>query len=246
MPVARRTIKGAKYWVIDRRFRGATGEERFRRVSRVQTRPGAEAEERRVIDYWQEHGTIKPLLKAEVKPAPSQETTLKTWDDAVTHFRSITLPKKKPSTRKGYEALLNGPGIKRWAGVTLNEITTEAINRWDTDLIKTGMADSTRRNQHIILRAVLKAVGPKGARWLVPLPEYPTLPKVGDAGVPISRRSRQRRLGHRVSRPQASRAASSLLGHRPGYRGKVPSPSTGRAKASRARRHPFPRRQGTE
>jgi integrase len=65
----------------------------------------------------------------------------------------------------------------------LDEITTEAINSWDTDLIKTGMADSTRRNQHIILRAVLKAVGPKGARWLVPLPEYPTLPKVGEAAL---------------------------------------------------------------
>jgi integrase len=66
--------------------------------------------------------------------------------------------------------------------VALSEITPEAINCWDTDLIKTGMADSTRRNQQIILRAVLKSVGPKGAKWLV-LPEYPTLPKVGEAAL---------------------------------------------------------------
>jgi len=182
VPVARREIKGAKYWVIDRRFRSATGEERFRRVSQVQTKPGAEAEERRVIDYWNEHGTIKPLLKVEPEPAPEAQLK-KTWNDAVSHFREVTLPKKKPSTRKGYEALLSGPGIRRWAAVPLDEITTEAINVWDTDLIKTGMSDSTRRNQHIILRAVLKSVGPKGTKWLVPLPEYPTLPKVGEAAL---------------------------------------------------------------
>jgi integrase len=182
VPVARRTIKGAKYWVIDRRFRGPTGEERFRRAAQVQTKPAAEAEERRVIDYWTEHGTIKPLLTV-VKVEPEPQPKGKTWDDAVDHFREITLPKKKPSTRRGYEALLNGPGIKRWSGAALNEIDREAINVWDTDLIKAGMADSTRRNQHIILRAVLKSVGPKGCKWLVPLPEYPTLPKVGEAAL---------------------------------------------------------------
>jgi integrase len=183
VPVARREIKGSKYWVIDRRFYLPDGhEERFRRVSQVQTKSAAEAEERRVIDYWIANGTIKPLMvpasKSELKP---EEPEAKTWDDAVIHFKAVTMPKKKPSTRKGYEALLTGPGLKRWAAVPLDAITTEAINVWDTDLIKTGMADSTRRNQHIILRAVLKSIGPKGARWLVPLPEYPTLPKVGEA-----------------------------------------------------------------
>lgn len=44
------------------------------------------------------------------------------------------------------------------------------------------MADSTRRNQHIILRAVLKSVGPKGAKWIT-LSEYPTLPKVGESPI---------------------------------------------------------------
>jgi len=183
--VTKRVINGDSVWVIDRRFKGDNGEERYRRAAQVQTKSAAEAEERRIIEYWAANGTIKPLLappapKVEIEPEPK---TGKTWDDAVTHFRKVTLPKKKPSTRRGYEALLDGPGIKRWLGVQLDKINIETINVWDTDLIQTGMADSTRRNQHIILRAVLKSVGPKGAKWLVPLPEYPTLPKVGEAAL---------------------------------------------------------------
>lgn len=39
MPVSRRTIKGTKLWVIDRRFRSADGrEERFWRAAQVQSK----------------------------------------------------------------------------------------------------------------------------------------------------------------------------------------------------------------
>ena len=106
MPVARREIKGFKYWVIERRFRGPNGEETFRRVAQVQSKPAAEAEERRVCDYWNEHGTIKPLLTI-IKSEPEAGRTKKTWDDAVVQFSEFTLPKEKPSSRRGDEAWID-------------------------------------------------------------------------------------------------------------------------------------------
>ena len=181
MAVTRRTVNGKKVWAIDRRFKGARGEERYRRAAQVQTKPAAEAEERRIIDYWTANGTIVPLLLPTSKATKEASPRSKCWDDAVEHFEAVVLPKKKPSTRKGYQALLKGPGFKRWAGISLELITAAAINTWDTDLVKTGMADSTRRNQHILLRAVLRSIGPKGEHWRESLPEYPTLPKVGEA-----------------------------------------------------------------
>ena len=181
MAVTRRTVNGKKVWAIDRRFKGAGGEERYRRAAQVQTKPAAEAEERRIIDYWIANGTIVPLLLPPSKATKEASPRSKCWDDAVEHFEAVVLPKKKPSTRKGYRALLKGPGFKRWAGISLDLLTAAAINTWDTDLVKTGMADSTRRNQHILLRAVLKSIGPNGEHWLESLPEYPTLPKVGEA-----------------------------------------------------------------
>jgi hypothetical protein len=62
MSVTKRKINGEAVWVIDRRFRGRAGEERYRRAAQVQTKVAGEAEERRIISYWEGHGTIKPLL----------------------------------------------------------------------------------------------------------------------------------------------------------------------------------------
>lgn len=184
MAVTRRLVNGEKVWVIDRRFKGASGEERYRRAAQVQTKPAAEAEERRIMDYWVAHGTIKPLLV----PAPKADPALvadevKRWEDAVEQYKRVELPKKKPSTRHGYRAALKGPGFLRWAGVALDDITRQAVNEWDTTLVETGMGASTRRNQHIVLRSVLKRVGPDGAGWLDDLPKFPRLPTVGEAPV---------------------------------------------------------------
>ncbi|MBL9022000.1 MAG: site-specific integrase [Myxococcales bacterium] len=195
MSVARRIIKGQKYWVIDRTFRSADGViERYRRVAQVQTRPAAEAEERQIIDYWTAHGTIQPLVRPEQRPkgpkrrveasqASPEGKKEPTWDDAVKHFREATLPKKKPSTRLGYELLLEGPHVARWAGVKLAAINYAAVEAWDTALVKCGLRPSTRRNHHIILRTVLNSVGPtpdgKPGVYLDELPKLPPLPRVG-------------------------------------------------------------------
>ena len=181
MPVARRTIKGAKYWVIDRRFRGPTGEERFRRVAQVQTKPAAEAEERRIIDYWNEHGTVQPLLTVVAKAEPEVEPNGLTWEDMLKHYRAVELPKRKPSTRNGYEQLLEGPGFRRWAGVPVAAITKPEIIKWDTTLVQTGVSDSTRRNHHVVLRAVFRTA--LEGELIAEVPPLPKLPRVGE--VPI-------------------------------------------------------------
>lgn len=191
MSVVRRTIKGQKFWVIDRTFRSAEGvQERYRRVAQVQTRPAAESEERGIIDYWTKHGTILPLMKPELRPKKAKTETSEekqsTWDDAVEHFRAVVLPKKKPSTRKGYEAVLTGPSMKRWEGVPLAAIVRPEIDKWDTSIATSGVTASTRRNQHIVLRSVIKSVGPIDGQpgiLLSTLPSFPRLPFVGETAV---------------------------------------------------------------
>lgn len=192
MSVKRRVIKGKKYWVIDRLFRRPDGEvERYRRVAQVQTRPGAETEERHIVDYWLAHGTIAPLVaaatKAESKPAPkATKKPSATWDEAVKHYRAVVLPKKKPSTRKGYEVALDGPWLSKWNGKPLASITRAAIETWDTSIAKSGVKASTRRNQHIVLRSVLRSVGPvdgEPGMLIDALPSMPRLPHVGQAAV---------------------------------------------------------------
>ncbi len=187
MSIKRRVIKGKKYWVIDRLFRRPDGEvERYRRVAQVQTRPGAETEERHIIDHWLAHGTIAPLVAA-AKPAPkATKKTSATWDEAVKHFRAVILPKKKPSTRKGYEVALEGPWLSKWSGKPLSSITRAAVEQWDTSIAKSGVKASTRRNQHIVLRSVLRSVGPLDGEpgvLIDALPSLPRLPHVGQSAV---------------------------------------------------------------
>ncbi len=183
MSVTRRKVNGEKVWVIDRRFKGPGATERYRRAAQVQSKPAAEVEERRIIDYWTTNGTIKPLLVPAPKAEPEPVDEAKRWEDAVEHFKRVELPKKKPSTRHGYNAALKGPAFLRWAKVPLDEITRQAVNEWDTTLIRTGISDSTRRNQHIVLRSVMKSVGPEGTAWLDDFPRFPRLPSVGQAPV---------------------------------------------------------------
>jgi hypothetical protein len=74
MPVVRREINGERVWVIDRRFRPSDGKvERYRRAAQVQLRDAAEAEERRICDYFAANGTIAPLLRPEPMSKPERQ-----------------------------------------------------------------------------------------------------------------------------------------------------------------------------
>ncbi len=193
MSIKKRPIKGISYWIIDRSFRSSEGVvERYRRVSQVQTRAAAEKEERDIIAYWERHGTILPLMKPELrpskepKPKPKPASAVPTWDDAVKHYRAVVAPTLKPSRRAGYEAILEGPHMTRWKGVPLKAITRHEIAKWDASLMRPG-SGSTRRNHHVVLRSILKSVGPSEdgelGLLLAELPKLPKLPRVGRVAV---------------------------------------------------------------
>ena len=184
MTVSRRTVKRKKLWVIDRRFRTEQGEERYRRAAQVQTRQAAEAEERRVELYFANHGTIAPLLGAlpKTESPATPEVTVHRWEDAVSYYKAHALPVLEPSTRRGYSVLLNGPHIEHWAGVPLAEITRTRIVAWDAAMRQTGVSASTRRNHQVVLRSVLRSIGPHSEEsgvYLQVLPAFPPLPQVG-------------------------------------------------------------------
>ncbi len=181
MTVSRRPVNGRDRWIIDCRFYSPNGEERYRRAAQVQTKKAAEAEERRLQNYFAQHGTIAPFL-ASGRPEPSKPVRAATWDDAVDYYKEHVLPGLEPSTQKGYRTALAGPHVAHWRGVDLGDISRAKIISWDSGMKKAGLTASTRRNQQVVLRAVLNAVGPHEDEpgVLMPtLPAFPKLPKVG-------------------------------------------------------------------
>jgi len=186
MTVSKRAVKKKQLWVIDRRFRTERGEERYRRAAQVQTRQAAQAEERRIEQYFADHGTIAPLLgtlpKTEAPEDEAEGESEPRWEGAVAYYREHALPILEASTRRGYSTLLGGPHIARWRGMPLPEITRAKIVSWDAAMRQTGVSASTRRNHQIVLRSVLKSVGPhdeERGMLLQTLPSFPPLPKVG-------------------------------------------------------------------
>jgi len=219
-------------WVIDRSFVARDGrKERFRRAAQVQNRAAAEAEERRIIDYFALHGTILPLMKPAQRPTRTpkgqKKETPKTddpsWEDAVDHFRSVVLPTKKPSTRQGYESMLEGPHFARWRKAKLSEINYAEVTKWDTMIVKSGVGPSTRRNHHVVLRSVLKSIGPYEGQtglYLAELPKLPKLPRVGktvvhaaspeDVALLLNEKEDENKLMVRARQRRAARLAFAL------------------------------------
>jgi integrase len=175
MPVRPITRRGTKVWVVDRIFQGPNGEERYRHDAQVQTRNGADAEERRLVAWWTEHGTIVGFRgESKATTVPSAPTT--TWEDAVERYRKEILPTLKVSTRRGYEEILYR-GFKEWAGIAVESIGLAAIQTWDRKICETGASESRRRNFHVVMRSVFHSA--KDGKLLAREPEFPELPKVG-------------------------------------------------------------------
>lgn len=239
MGIFRRKIKGKKYWVIDRTFRSKEGiDERYRRVAQVQSRAAAEIEERGVIDHWLKHGNIQGLLRSQkstpkksgegaVGGAATGEARRYTWENAVEYFRRVKMPTLKPSTRRGYNGVLDGPHFVCWQGVFLDTITTAALKEWVATLAESNLGSSSRANQIIVMRSVLTCVGPDDEGnpgvMLAALPLLPKLPKVGrvavDAACPddvaklLGEVDDEQRLPVRSAQRRAARLAFALAAH---------------------------------
>ena len=182
MSVRATTRRGRRVLVIDRIFQSPGGEERYRHDAQVQTRAGADAEERRLVVWWTEHGTIAGFRGEEVLTAPKPKEAVQTWDDAVKRYRDKILPTLKLSTKAGYEELLDH-GFSTWAGKDLATIDLKAIQDWDSAICQTDIGASRRRNFHVVMRNVLHCA--KSGGLLGVLPEIPKLPKVGTTVVQV-------------------------------------------------------------
>ncbi len=188
MAVVTRPLRGEpKIW-IDRIFTYEDGTtRRYRKIAKAQTPKGAKAEEEELIAYWGKHQAFPSDKRAAPSPAPKlKAVTSPLWEDAVEHFESNVLPSRKETTRRGYLALLHGPYFKYWDARPLSEITYRTIQAWDLQLIEAALSPSTRRNHHIVLRTVIKSVGPvedEPGVLLTTLPRFPSLPRVGQGAV---------------------------------------------------------------
>jgi len=181
------TRKGRKVWVIRLTFRSRQDgrQERYRRDARVQTRGAAEAEDRRVVQHWIEHGSISSLLVAPLAPLRTEhKVSQATWADAVKRYETVVLPARKVSTRNGYRELLEN-GFASWKSMHLHEITRDQIDRWNTMIIGADVSASRRRNFHVVMRGVLKSA--VTGNLLETLPVLPPLPRVGRTVVQIAK-----------------------------------------------------------
>lgn len=194
MTVRQRRVKGRDRWVIDRAFLSKDGSVlRYRRVAEIQTKADAFLEEARLVVHWDTHGCLpddkrgsKRRRQASAQNPTPKKRSNATWEDAVEHYKTAELPRRKYTTAQGYLGVLSGPHMQYWAGRRLDEITRREIDAWDLKLIDSQLRSSTRRNHHIVLRAVLGSVGPKedeNGVLLDQLPRFPRLPKVGQIEV---------------------------------------------------------------
>lgn len=188
MPVVKRPLRGEDKLWIDRLFVRTDGStHRYRRVAKNQNERAARAEEQALTQHWERFGEL-PSSKTAKQTAPINTGTTSNarWEDAVDHFTTTTLPTKKEMTRRGYQALLEGPHFASWAKTLISAITYRSIQAWDLKLVEAGISPSTRRNHHILLRSIIKSVGPVGDEpgiLLTAVPKFPPLPRVGQAEV---------------------------------------------------------------
>jgi integrase len=163
---------GQRRYVIDFWYMTAEGvRARYRRDAEDQTATGAQAEEQRLLAKY----------GAEASAAPKEKPA--TFADAVKLFRTTRLAALRPTTRRGYEIVLEGELVPRFATRELASLGSRDALDLDADLARGGSSPSTRRNYLIVLRSVLRVAHQGGILGRVP--ELPELPRVGRKAVTI-------------------------------------------------------------
>jgi YD repeat-containing protein len=167
---------GKSRWVIDISYRTADGEQhRYRRDAQVQTKTGADAEERRLLAELARAGS---LPKSGDAPEPEPEPHRYTFDDAVRHFRATHMKNAlKPSTRAGYENRIDTLLVPRFGAEPLDTIDGNAFTKLDVELVADDLVPSTRAKIQTVLRSVLRAAVRAG--MLATMPVLPPLPRIG-------------------------------------------------------------------
>lgn len=155
---------GTRMLVVLLTFRNRTtgATERYRRDAQVQTRAGAQSEERRIIEHFGSHGTIAALL-APPKVEKPVEVEVHTWADAVRLYEAWAPANLADSTRAGYSELLDSPWFVGWERLDLARLAGDEafLRAWDAKL-QSKLGESRRRNAHVVMRTVFRVAEQEG------------------------------------------------------------------------------------
>jgi hypothetical protein len=162
--VQKRKRDGKSRLVIDFRFRDKDGrEKRYRKDARIQTRAGADAEARRLMEIAHTTGTL------ELRPdAP----TLRSFVDDT--FKPLFRTKFRPGTWKRYEGILSQGLLDELGDKRVDEITAPTVRAFMAVLGKRGIQSRGPVN---LLRTLLTAAAETGA--LEAMPDLPKAPQPG-------------------------------------------------------------------
>ncbi len=191
MAVRTEVRRGKRRYVIDIRYRDATGAKaRFRQDAEVQMLAAARAEDVRRLGLLASTGvpfetSNAPVVSVERKPTLAESATPEPTTTASTTFAEAAKSflevyggtRLKPSTKRGYEKVLDGFLLDRIGPKTLDAIGPIVIRELDAVLVTRGRKPSTRRQMQCVVRSVLKHA--KEAGLIDRLPEMPPLPKTG-------------------------------------------------------------------
>lgn len=193
MAVRTEVRRGKRRYIIDIRYTNATGARlRFRQDAEVQTLAAARAEDTRRLGMLATTGvpfeaggapnaTSVGAARATIS-APEQSasaaTPSATFEEAARSFLKVYGGTRlKPSTKRGYEVVLDGFLFKRIGSKHLDAIGPMVVRELDAVLVARGRKPSTRRQMQCVVRSVLRHA--KEAGLIERLPELPPLPKTG-------------------------------------------------------------------
>jgi integrase len=187
MTVRREERRGRRVLVIDIPYRAPDGRwTRYRRDAVAATIAAAREEERRVRERIGRTGS--PFEASDAASPARKEST---FSEVVTRYRRNHMRAKlKPTTRRGYEAVIELHLVPRFGPWPISKVDGKAATELDLALAGRkhrrgrGMKQSTRNNVQTVLRSVLSfalreglvAVGPTG---------LPKLRRVGESVLEI-------------------------------------------------------------
>lgn len=214
MTIRKRKLRdGSSRLFIEIRYRTAEGrKERYRRDAQVQTKTGAEAEQRRLLAELAKTGTLAHIT---APSQPEQPVHRFTFNDAVRHFRATRLGTLKPSTRFSYENRLNSLLVPRFGETALADLTGDMLTAIDAELAADGLKASTRQKVHIVFRSVVRLAVTAGL--LSAAPALPRIPRVGRKMVrPFHRDDLDAILAKAAPQAQLAFALAAFAGLRAG------------------------------
>jgi len=178
MTIRKTRRRGNPVLIVDILYRTPNGQPaRYRRDAQVQTMTAARAEERRLLTALARIGEI-PTRSDDTEKIEIEKPSV-TFKDAVDHAsRTKFVTLLKPSTRRGYNVLLDTVLLPRFAGTPLEQLARKSVVELDTELVEGGLKPSTRRNVFVCLRSILRTA--VDDELLKQMPQLPRLPRIGE------------------------------------------------------------------